>query len=230
MQRLFVLSLLLFASSPCSAAAGDVTLTAIPAALTPGMAFAVEVRIDSGAQLLGSYQFEVFWDPAKVTYVGIGCGASAMGCPIAINPMAASVVFNDIDTIGVGPGAALHVATINFMAAIGCAGDPGIIGSVLIVSEPSGVLIGGLGPRPMIPPVLSCPGITPTGLCGDCDNNGDTNILDALVAARAATGLAVIDPLLAGQCDVSPIRGDITTLDALLIAQFVVGLVVISCV
>ena len=153
-----------------------------------------------------------------------------MGCPLAVNPLASSVIFNGVYATGVGPGAALHAATINFMAAIDCTGDPGVTGTVQILSTPGGSPIGAAGPRPMIPPTLSCPPVVPTGLCGDCDNNGDINILDALVAARAGAGLAVIDPLLVGQCDVSPVRGDITSLDALLIAQFVIGLNSISCV
>lgn len=60
----------------------------------------------------------------------------------------------------------------------------------------------------------------PAGLCGDCDQNGAVNILDALIAAKTAVGL--YDPGCA-LCDVDR-DGSTGILDALWIAQYVGGL------
>lgn len=69
----------------------------------------------------------------------------------------------------------------------------------------------------------------PCILCGDCDRDGNIDILDALRAAQGATGLFIPGPIDFQVCDVDN-DGDIGVIDALLIAQFAVGLpVTLNC-
>lgn len=66
-------------------------------------------------------------------------------------------------------------------------------------------------------------------LCGDCDQDGDVDILDALRAAQLAAGLIAPAPIDFFFCNVYR-DGDIDIIDALLMAQFAAGLpVMLNC-
>ena len=73
--------------------------------------------------------------------------------------------------------------------------------------------------------------------CGDCNGDGNANVLDALLAARHAVGVVMLVSPDFEACNVSGTLGDPTvpgavvdTLDALLLAQAAVGLVgMIDC-
>lgn len=206
---------------------GTVSLVAVPPNPTPGLPFDVFVYLDTGPCLVTTYSFNVFWDPAKVTYVSLIPGTSPLGPPFVVNPLASLVTFNDIDVIGVGPDPMMHLVTIRFTANVGCLGDPGITGVVDSLSDQTFLTMGDPTPRPMVPPVVSCPLPPPEVLCGDCDGSGVVNILDAAIAARAGVGLAEILPQNVGLCDVAAeIEVDVVTaLDALEIARYVAGLI-----
>lgn len=66
-------------------------------------------------------------------------------------------------------------------------------------------------------------------MCGDCDLDGDVDILDALRAAQIAVGLIMPTPIDRQVCDVDA-DTDIDIIDALFIAQVAAGLpVVLNC-
>lgn len=73
-------------------------------------------------------------------------------------------------------------------------------------------------------------------VCGDCDNSGAVDIVDALVVSQAAVGL--FDPAIwdgtepiPGACDVAAPFGAMTVIDALVIALYLVGIEpTLSCV
>lgn len=66
-------------------------------------------------------------------------------------------------------------------------------------------------------------------LCGDCDLDGDIDVLDALRAARLAAVLIMPGPLDFRVCDVDA-DADIDIIDALLTAQAAAGLpVMLTC-
>jgi hypothetical protein len=65
----------------------------------------------------------------------------------------------------------------------------------------------------------------PASACGDCDLDGDIDVLDALAGARHSVGLITLVSPALENCDVNANSQGTTvdTLDALLIAQFAVG-------
>jgi hypothetical protein len=80
------------------------------------------------------------------------------------------------------------------------------------------------------------PGMRPceTSQCGDCDGDGFVNVLDALRAARADSGLATLSDQEFSNCNVAGTTGPsftatVSILDALTIARYVVGLETLRC-
>jgi hypothetical protein len=73
---------------------------------------------------------------------------------------------------------------------------------------------------------LTCLAGTLPALCGDCDLDGDVDVLDALDAARHGIGLTTLVGAAFDNCDVQPDHGngEVNVLDALPIAQFSVGI------
>ncbi len=68
-----------------------------------------------------------------------------------------------------------------------------------------------------------------TTLCGDCDENSQVDILDALTAARSALGALMLGGAARANCDVNS-DGAVNILDALSLAQIATGLpVVLTC-
>ena len=68
----------------------------------------------------------------------------------------------------------------------------------------------------------------PLTLCGDCNTDGVVDVLDALLAAQAEVGVALLTPTQFANCNVEgalePDPGaEVTVLDALRLAQFAVG-------
>ena len=71
--------------------------------------------------------------------------------------------------------------------------------------------------------VIACAAVTHALECGDCDRDGQIDVLDSLKVAQHAVGLLAIDCLDRRLCDVD--AGSIVdVLDALWIAQFAVAL------
>jgi hypothetical protein len=74
-------------------------------------------------------------------------------------------------------------------------------------------------------------------LCGDCNGDGNTTVLDALFAAQQGAGLAVVSTAALAACNVAGTPGgqgvagaSVDVLDALLIARFDAGLLAsLSC-
>jgi len=88
------------------------------------------------------------------------------------------------------------------------------------------------------PPAGSCGGgVLPIGLCGDCNGDSTVDVLDSLVAARAAAGIMVPPEPRWAACNVAGTLGGPATpgaaldiMDALLIAQRAAGLLAaLSC-
>jgi len=71
-------------------------------------------------------------------------------------------------------------------------------------------------------PLLNIGNINPY-ICGDINNDGQTNVLDASIAAQAATGLISLTQKSIARGDVNK-SGSVEILDALLMAHYAVGL------
>jgi hypothetical protein len=75
------------------------------------------------------------------------------------------------------------------------------------------------------PPPPTCP----VTICGDCDQDGDIDVLDSLAASQHAVGLVQLTGAALASCDVdvgsSPVPVAVTIVDALTIARVASGLV-----
>jgi hypothetical protein len=188
-------------------------------------AFALDVKLNSGAQKLGSYEFEILF---STTYVkvdtskgtdGVEPGADGFLTFANTDNDTGTLTVNGFDINGTGPGEEMHVLTIYFIAQ-NTVGSTQIDLIVNQLKDEQGYVIE--------PSLGQCAMVEIRELiCGDVNNDGVRNILDALLTARKSSGLPVdvfIDNAGDVNCD-----GAVNIIDALLIARDSAGLPVNWC-
>lgn len=208
-------------TSTPSAAVGNVSIVPGTMNIESGSEFTTEVQVDTGSQKVAAYGIKITYDPDFVsvnTRVGSdGVTAGADGFVSAVNPNTPGVLaITGFDTDGKGPGTELQLLIVSWIAgsqlgqtALGLEvetladektntiGSPNGIGATLIISS--------------------------SALYGDVNNDGEVDIVDALLTAQYYVGLnpGNFDSYLAdANCD-----GIIDIIDALFIAKFYVGLI-----
>jgi hypothetical protein len=187
-------------------------------------AFATDILANSGDLLIGAYGFELTYNP-DVILVDVSKGqngveAGADGFFAAVNAETPGTLFySGFDPYGTGPGAALQLLVVYWLAVEEGTSPIDLRISSLADSnadsfeDPQGIS----GTVTVLPP----------GLMGDVNGVAFVDIVDALLVAQYYVGFdpAGFSPTCAdANCD-----GNLDIVDALLIAQFYVGLIADVC-
>ena len=181
--------------------------------LDSGQQAAIPIVVDlrPGGFVLGSYQFQVTWNPAVLRYVRTAPGA--FGTPTVNETAAATGTLTLAGATPAGGTGLLSLAELTFEMVVSSGTSP-----VTIVSpELTAVSFASI-------PALAVPGdvCTSSGTWGDVNNDGSILSNDALLVVTAAVGLP-ITPFTLGNADVDA-DGDADTRDALVILSSAVGL------
>ena len=216
-----ILSIPLFAQN----AAGDVWFIPVSSQVMIGTDFTTEVHANSVSQNLSAYGFDFTYDQAIIT-PNTALGNSSVepgpdGFVSAVNPNTPGLLLiTGFDAMGTGPGADLHVLTINWNAVN--MGSTTLGNTVRDLTNPMGVVIGnpnGLSGNVVVGDV--------DYTLGDVNEDGSINIADALIIAQYYVGLN--PPQFTAPTSAGDTSGDGNTniVDAMLIAQYYVGLITV---
>src|SRR6185503_15541985 len=181
--------------------------------LDSGQQAAIPIVVDlrPGGFVLGSYQFQVMWNPAVLRYVRTAPGA--FGTPTVNETAAATGTLTLAGATPAGGTGLLSLAELTFEMVVSSGTSP-----VTIVSpELTAVSFASI-------PALAVPGdvCTSSGTFGDVNNDGSILSNDALLVVTAAVGLPIA-PFTLLNADVDA-DGDSDTRDALGILSAAVGL------
>jgi hypothetical protein len=190
-----------------------------PTAVVPNEQVALPIVMDmsgAGSVNIASIQFQLFWDPARLTYVETVLGPFG------------SVTLNEMDTGSGTLGVALFNATGSTSTftvltlvqnATATEGYTPISANVTVAGDEMGVDI---LPMIFVENLDLCVGVL--ALLGDVNDDGAVNIIDAQQVARHAVGLPTPGaPKLAEAGDVTE-DGNINIIDAQQIARYSIGL------
>ena len=203
--------------------AGDVWFVPASQQILVGNTFTTEVHANSGSQSISAYGFDISYNQTVIS-PNISVGNFSVepgpdGFVSAVNPNTLGILaISGFDAMGKGPGADLHVVTVNWNAV--ALGVSTLGNNVKDFVDPATVIIG-----------------TPNGISGsvevtdaaytvgDVNEDGNINITDALLISQYYVGLdpqAYTAPLEAGDANAD---GNVVIVDAMLVAQYYVGLI-----
>ena len=215
MRRVASLALV-FVLAAASAARGQQALVGMyPAGvgLDSGQQAAITLVADlrAGGYVLGSYQFQVTWNPAVLRYVRTTPGA--FGAPTVNETAASSGTLTLAGASPAGGTGLFSLAELTFEMTVSSGTSP----VTVVAPELTAVTFGSI-------PVTAVPGdvCTSAGTWGDVNNDGSILSNDALLVVTAAVGLP-ITPYTLANADVDA-DGDADTRDALVILSSAVGL------
>lgn len=197
-------------------------IQSFPIVLIGPYTFTTEVHFNSGDDVIAAYGFTITFDDSIVvinTDKGLnGVSAGTEGFVAAVNagnPGGLSV--SGFDTSGKGPGPDLHLITIHWLAQT-YDGTTTVTLTPDTLADSQGNTIG--SPSTINGTITI---VTVSCVLGDLNNDGEVDIVDALLAAQWYVGLnpSGVD-IICGDVNGS---GSIDIIDALLIAQYYVGLI-----
>ena len=216
MRRIASLGLLFVLAAAPAAVQGQQALVGMyPAGvgLDSGQQAAITIVADlrPGGYVLGSYQFQVTWNPAVLRYVRTTSGA--FGAPTVNETAASSGTLTLAGASPAGGTGLISLAELTFEMTVSSGTSP----VTVVAPELTAVTFGSI-------PTTGVPGdvCTSAGTWGDVNNDGSVLSNDALLVVTAAVGLP-ITPFTLANADVDA-DGDADTRDALVILSSAVGL------
>ena len=158
--------------------AGDIWFEPESLEVEIGSEFAIEMHANTGTKKLGAYGIDIDYDQLIIsveTTVGEnGVVAGTEGFVSAVNPVLGLIKISGFDANGTGPGENLHILTINFNA-----DSQGTTALDIIVDQ----FLDQNEELPIGDPA-GYSGKVIVFLCGDVNDDGEVNILDALRIAQ----------------------------------------------
>ncbi|MBN2440480.1 MAG: leucine-rich repeat domain-containing protein [Spirochaetales bacterium] len=221
-KYVFILILLIFSIPLFSQnSPGDVWFTPATLKVMVGIGFTTEVHVNSGEQQLGAYGFDVTFDQTIITpnvskgNNGVEPGPDGFLAAVGL-PTPGHLRISGFDTMGEGPGADLHLLTVNWNA--------DNLGSTLLTNNVENFIDPATDPIGTPNGIAGSVEVVAVSSIGDVNQDGSIDITDALIVAQYSVGLDPLEftaPLNAGDANMN---GSVDIVDAMLIAQYYVGL------
>lgn len=185
--------------------------------------FQSTVRLNSGTDSYAVYTLSISYDPVILRLddekgdQGVEAGAEGF-VSLVENSIPGTVRISGFDAQGQGPGSALAIVEINWVAL--AAGTTDLIIDVSQLENAQAQSI-------TVVEILNSTVEVIVPACGDADRNGVVSIVDALLVAQAYVGIHPED-YPCGWDRICPFdvdgNGYINIIDALIIAQYYIGL------
>ncbi|MBN2440509.1 MAG: carboxypeptidase regulatory-like domain-containing protein [Spirochaetales bacterium] len=175
--------------------------------------FTVEVHVNTGEQKFAAYGVNLTYNSNILTLEKADPGPDGFLSATSVN-QPGNQVLSGFDPQGTGPSEDLHILTITFLAHATGSDVPD-----LIVNDISDVNFATIG----IPTGINGKVTVVESSLGDVDDNGEIDIVDALLVARyyVSGNSSILD---LSRADVNK-DGNVDIIDALRIAQYYVGII-----
>jgi endoglucanase len=211
-------------TTPSEPGTGDVWFVPDTQSVGTGSNFTTEIHVNTGSQLLAAYGFDINFD-SNIISVNTDIGTSGVeegpdGYVAAVNAETSGFIsMSGFDTDGTGPGTNLNIVIVNWTAG----NNAGTSALDLVVNDLIDENTNVIGSPNAIDGSVTVTDVT----IGDVNDDGNIDIVDALLTAQFYVGL---DPagFNSAAADVD-CNGTVDIVDALQIAQYYVGLITEFC-
>jgi hypothetical protein len=200
----------------------------ISSAIIGDFTFTNEVHVNTGSQLIAAYNVSIAYDSSVVIVnTEEGQGGIIPGDESFVSAVSATesgtLFVSGFDAAGIGPASSMNLFTIYWLAQT-YNGTTDLVLSVNELVDETGSQVGILAPANG---TITIETTTIVCVIGDFNNDGNINIVDALLLAQYYVGLN--PPGTDIECADVNCDGMINIIDALLIAQYYVGLITEFC-